>query len=101
MPQSKAAPIQPAAKGSAATPKLDSEMELGSVSNGSSAAGSTTGTTAVDEQSDIMHLARVGDVPAMEALFAAGEYDATYTDAEGITPLHVRLNLRLSTMGCL
>ncbi|CAK7263616.1 palmitoyltransferase akr1 [Sporothrix epigloea] len=88
MPQSKAAPIQPAAKGSAAIPKLDSEMELGSISNGGSAAGSTTGTTAADEQSDIMHIARVGDVPAMETLFAAGEYDATYTDAEGITPLH-------------
>ncbi|CAK7270168.1 palmitoyltransferase akr1 [Sporothrix epigloea] len=88
MPPSKAAPAQPAAKGSAAAPKLDSEMELGSVSNGGLASGSTTGTAAADEPSDIMHLARVGDVPAMEALFAAGEFDATYTDAEGITPLH-------------
>ncbi|CAK7209815.1 palmitoyltransferase akr1 [Sporothrix bragantina] len=88
MPESKSAPAQPPAKASAATPKLNSEMELGSLSNGGSTAGSTTGTAAADEAKDIMHLARVGDVPAMEALFAESEYDATYTDAEGITPLH-------------
>lgn len=38
---------------------------------------------------DIMQIARVGDVAAMEALFEDGDYDATYTDDEGITPLHV------------
>jgi hypothetical protein len=43
-----------------------------------------------EAQNDIMHFARVGDIPAMEKLFESGGYDATYTDDEGITPLHVR-----------
>jgi palmitoyltransferase len=38
---------------------------------------------------DIMQVARIGDIPAMEKLFETGDYDATYTDDEGITPLHV------------
>lgn len=38
---------------------------------------------------DVMQLARLGDVPAMEKLFETGGFDATYTDEEGITPLHV------------
>lgn len=42
-----------------------------------------------NQQDDIMQIARVGDVPAMEKLFESGEYDATYSDDEGITPLHV------------
>jgi palmitoyltransferase len=37
---------------------------------------------------DIMQIARVGDIAAMEKLFEMGEYDATYHDDEGITPLH-------------
>lgn len=88
MPEAKSAPAQPPAKGSVAAPKLNSEMELGSLNGGGSAAGSVDGAAA-DEQQDIMHLARVGDVAAMEKLFAGGEYDATYMDSEGITPLHV------------
>lgn len=44
---------------------------------------------AVAPEDDIMQLARLGDVSAMEQLFAKGEHDATYTDDEGITPLHV------------
>jgi palmitoyltransferase len=46
-------------------------------------------------QKDIMQLARVGDIAAMEKLFESGEFDATYTDDEGITPLHVRQAIRL------
>lgn len=42
-----------------------------------------------ESQDDIMQLARLGDVPAMEKLFETSGYDATYTDDEGITPLHV------------
>ncbi|ERS98670.1 palmitoyltransferase AKR1 [Sporothrix schenckii 1099-18] len=86
MPDAKSAPAQPPAKGSAATPKLNNEMELGALNGGSSAAGGAA--AAADEQKDIMHLARVGDLQGMHALFAEGEFDATYTDAEGITPLH-------------
>lgn len=46
-------------------------------------------TEGQNQQDDIMQLARIGDVPAMEKLFESGESDATYTDDEGITPLHV------------
>jgi palmitoyltransferase ZDHHC13/17 len=71
------APIQPPNKSGAATAKLNSEdMEMGNMSG-------------ADSTEDIMQLARVGNVPAMEKLFEKGEFDATYTDDEGITPLHV------------
>jgi palmitoyltransferase ZDHHC13/17 len=73
-------PAQPAAKGSAAMPKLNSQdMEMGDL----------PGSDAPSAQPDIMHLARVGDIAGMEKLFESSEYDATYTDGEGITPLHV------------
>lgn len=75
------APAQPAAKGGAATPKLSSQdMEMGDLPGGDATAA----------QPDIMQLARVGNVGGMEKLFESSEYDATYTDDEGITPLHVR-----------
>lgn len=48
------------------------------------------GDLPVDEaQTDIMQIARVGDIAAMEKIFESGEFDATFTDDEGITPLHV------------
>ncbi|KAI0486675.1 hypothetical protein F4859DRAFT_502125 [Xylaria cf. heliscus] len=73
------APAQPAAKGSAATPKLSSQdMEMGNLPGGD----------ASPAPPDIMQLSRVGDIPGMEKLFESSEYDATYTDEEGITPLH-------------
>ncbi|KAH7308899.1 ankyrin repeat-containing domain protein [Stachybotrys elegans] len=37
---------------------------------------------------DIMQMARLGNIAAMEKFFEAGNVDATYTDDEGITPLH-------------
>lgn len=75
-----AAPTQPSTKAAVATPKLNSEMEMGSLPV----------TDAAQPEGDIMQLARVGDVGAMEKLFESGEYDATFADDEGITPLHVR-----------
>ena len=42
-----------------------------------------------DGQDDIMQIARLGDIQGMERLFETAGYDATYTDDEGITPLHV------------
>lgn len=42
-----------------------------------------------DDEEDIMQMARLGDIPGMEKLFESKGYDATYTDEEGITPLHV------------
>ncbi|KAK3947171.1 hypothetical protein QBC32DRAFT_355184 [Pseudoneurospora amorphoporcata] len=69
-----AAPSQPPMKSGTATPKLNSEVELGSLPS--------------EAQMDIMQMARIGDIAGMEKLFEAGEYDATYSDDEGITPLH-------------
>lgn len=75
---SAAPPIQPSSKSSAAVPKLNSDMEMGSLPGDGQ-----------NQQDDIMQIARIGDVAAMEKLFESGEYDATYSDDEGITPLHV------------
>ena len=71
-----AAPAQPPSKSGTATPKLNNEMELGTLPG--------DGT-----EVDIMQMARLGDIAGMEKLFEDGEYDATYTDDENITPLHV------------
>jgi hypothetical protein len=75
-PTAATTPAQPAAKAAAAAPKLANDVELSNMPGG-------------DEQKDIMHLARVGDIAAMQQVFDAGEFDATYSDNEGITPLHV------------
>ena len=40
-------------------------------------------------EEDIMQLARLGDVPAIEKLYESKKFDAAYCDEEGITPLHV------------
>ncbi|KAF2748693.1 hypothetical protein M011DRAFT_399788 [Sporormia fimetaria CBS 119925] len=39
-------------------------------------------------EDDIMQLARLGEIGAIQKLFDTGRYDATYTDEQGITPLH-------------
>jgi palmitoyltransferase len=75
-PSANGAPTQPPSKSDTATPKLSNEVELGNMPDNPA-------------QNDIMQMARVGDMAGMEKLFEAGEYDATYTDDEGITPLHV------------
>lgn len=41
-------------------------------------------------EEDIMQLARLGEISAIQKLFDGGKFDATYTDEQGITPLHVR-----------
>ncbi|KAL2022525.1 hypothetical protein VTK56DRAFT_5132 [Thermocarpiscus australiensis] len=69
------APMQPPSKSETATPKLNNEMELGNMPGDA-------------VQNDIMQMARIGDIAGMEKLFETGEYDATYSDEEGITPLH-------------
>jgi len=43
-------------------------------------------------EEDIMQLARLGEIGAIQKLFNSGKYDATYADEQGITPLHVRMN---------
>ncbi|KAF2623633.1 hypothetical protein BU25DRAFT_442384 [Macroventuria anomochaeta] len=39
-------------------------------------------------EEDIMQLARLGEIGAIQKLFHSGKFDATYTDDQGITPLH-------------
>ena len=51
------------------------------------------GRPALPVEEDIMQLARLGEVGAMQKLFETGKYDANYKDEQGITPLHVRLIL--------
>ncbi|KAH7382531.1 AFG1-like ATPase-domain-containing protein [Phaeosphaeria sp. MPI-PUGE-AT-0046c] len=46
----------------------------------------TTSTLPVEE--DIMQLARLGEIGAIQKLFDSGKFDATYKDEQGITPLH-------------
>lgn len=41
-------------------------------------------------EEDIMQLARLGEIGAIQKLFDGGKFDATYKDEQGITPLHVR-----------
>ena len=41
---------------------------------------------------DIMQLARLGEIGPIQSLFEQGKFKATHTDAENITPLHVRLD---------
>ncbi|PSR83291.1 hypothetical protein BD289DRAFT_287332 [Coniella lustricola] len=74
------APMQPPSKSTKAEPQVNSDLEMGSLGNGN-------GNDA-ESQIDIMHIARIGDIPAMEKLFEGKEFDATYCDDEGITALH-------------
>ncbi len=40
-------------------------------------------------EEDLMQLARLGEIGAIQKLFDSGKFDATYHDEQGITPLHV------------
>jgi hypothetical protein len=42
-------------------------------------------------EEDIMQLARLGEIGAIQKLFDGGKFDATFKDEQGITPLHVRM----------
>lgn len=81
-PAKKNAPIMPSGKSNAVAPTLsdDNHVELGDM------------TPPEQPAVDIMQLARIGDIQAIEKLFDDGTFDATYSDGEGITPLHVRLD---------
>jgi hypothetical protein len=76
-------PIMLNGKASAAAPKLsdnDDNVEMKNML-------SSEPDAQLDE--DIMQLARLGNIPAVQTLFDAGKFHPTYCDAEGITPLHV------------
>ncbi len=76
----------PQGKAMAAAPKLSDEenMELKDM---------PAGPDLVPIEEDIMQLARLGEVGAIQKLFDAKIFDAKYQDGEGITPLHVRCAL--------
>lgn len=74
----------------------------------STAEGSTSGQHELDDmadkkpnlpvEEDIMQLARLGEIKAIQKLFDSGKFDATYTDEQGITPLHVRTHQALTSV---
>jgi len=43
-------------------------------------------------EDDLMALARLGELRAIQKLFDSGKYTAASTDDQGITALHVRLS---------
>lgn len=51
----------------------------------------TTLEPALPVAEDIMQLARLGEIGAIQKLFDSGKCDARYQDAQGVTPLHVSL----------
>jgi len=51
-------------------------------------------------EDNIMQLARLGEVGAIQKLFQSGKYDASYKDEQGVTPLHVSLPRYLSVRIC-
>jgi hypothetical protein len=76
-------PIMLNNKASAAAPKLtedDDNVEMKDM-----LPGKPVGQADVD----IMQLARLGDIPAIQRLYDEGKFEPTYCDVEGITPLHV------------
>lgn len=44
-------------------------------------------------EQDLMQLARLGELRAIQKLFDSGRYTARSTDEQGITPLHVRTHV--------
>jgi palmitoyltransferase ZDHHC13/17 len=76
-------PIMLNGKASAAAPKLSDNKDNVEMKNMLSSGPDAP----LDE--DIMQLARIGNIPAIQKLFEAEKFHPTYCDAEGITPLHV------------
>ena len=75
-------PALPNGKGPVAPPKLtDDGVELKNIQDG--------GKSALPIEEDLMQLARLGEIGAIQKLFEKGKYSATYKDEEGITALHV------------
>jgi hypothetical protein len=44
-------------------------------------------------EDDIMQLARLGEIRAIQALFDSKKFSPKYRDEQGISPLHVRFRL--------
>jgi hypothetical protein len=83
-------PSAPSGKSAATPPKVatdDISVELKNMNTERSPARS------IPLGEDIMQIARIGEVSVMKKLFEEKKFTANHTDEEGITPLHVRLNL--------
>jgi palmitoyltransferase ZDHHC13/17 len=89
---SRNSPAVPNGKASAAPPKLTDEgVELKAIQNES--------RPKLPIEEDLMQLARLGEIGAIQKLFEKGKYSATYRDEEGITALHVCVRLRVDESG--
>lgn len=77
----------PSGKATAAPPKLTQQEDAVELKNMASGADSIK--TPLPIEQDIMQLARLGEVAAVQKLFESKQFDAKYRDEEGITPLHV------------
>jgi palmitoyltransferase ZDHHC13/17 len=85
----RSSPALPNGKASAAPPKLTEEgMEMKDIHNNAK--------PSLPIEEDLMQLARMGEIGAIQRLFEKGKFSATYKDEEGITPLHVCERLRIT-----
>ncbi|KAL1967786.1 hypothetical protein VTN77DRAFT_2475 [Rasamsonia byssochlamydoides] len=77
-------PSAPTGKAAPAPPKVTNDgVEMKNLGSGNDGAKAS-----VPLEEDIMQLARLGEVGAMQKLFETKKYNAKYKDEEGITPLH-------------
>ncbi|EDN10969.1 palmitoyltransferase akr1 [Histoplasma mississippiense (nom. inval.)] len=79
-------------KAAAAPPKLstrENELELKDIKPEDGNGGNPKPSLPIEE--DIMQLARLGEIAAIQKLFESGKFNARYADEEGITPLHYAL----------
>jgi hypothetical protein len=86
---SSSSPSAPTGKAAPAPPKFtqaDDGVELKDMESGS---GVAKASLPIEE--DIMQLARLGEIAAMQKLFDTKKFSAKYKDEEGITALHVCL----------
>ncbi|EEQ83453.2 palmitoyltransferase akr1 [Blastomyces dermatitidis ER-3] len=75
--------------GTAVPPKLstrENELELKDINREDGNTSKSKRSLPIEE--DIMQLARLGEIGAIQKLFESGKFNARYADEEGITPLH-------------
>lgn len=79
-------------KASAAPPQSTTdgvELKNMNASNGNGNGAGENARPPLPIESDIMQLARLGEIGAMQKLFDTKKFNAKYKDEQGITPLHV------------
>ncbi|EED21786.1 palmitoyltransferase SidR [Talaromyces stipitatus ATCC 10500] len=76
-------------KASAAAPQTSTDnVELKNMTANNGNGAGETARLPLPVESDIMQLARLGEIGAMQKLFDTKKFNAKYKDEEGITPLH-------------